>query len=601
MRLAARLTLFVGVVALAPLIALGVSATQLAGDQTQRHIASLQARTVDGLALSVDTWLSRSLGVLALQSGSFDPLELNDAKRVGYLQLLYRQTPAAQIVALSDREGAVLGSPLYLSEPSTAFPDRSPVSQTQLETFFDQARSLKPTDAIVVGRPYQAPGRVVYVLPLAVPIRQGQAVVTVELGLQELARWLQAQSSEVMEVGLLDQDGHLFLASSTQYLIADFFAPFLSTDQPTAPLDVSYATPGGVEVLASSAPVANTGWTVVAAAPRDVVTASQRSVQARMAYIAAVLTLVSLLWGIGFARGLARPIVQLKDAALGVADGQLGRSVPIPSTRDELADLGRAFNHMSASLESSAREIAEKNDEIEAFNRELQQRVEERTAQLQAAQARLVRSERLAAVGELSSGIAHELNNPMAGILGLAQLLRSRDPDDPLVSSIEEQALRCREILTHLNQLTEQPSERPGADVIDLSSLLRGVLTVVREQLNQRGIEVSVAALPPMRSVGDRAALGRALTTTILGLRSLHPQTGGTLTVSPHQAPGQVGLVITAADAQPPGGDDWMASGLGLWVARQIFGQHQGGLTLPDTGDAPLVFTIWLPEAPADA
>ena len=114
MRLAAWLTLFVGIAALAPLVLLGISATQLVGSQTQRHMAELQGRTVDGLALSIDTWLSRSLSVLALQSSAFDPLRLDEQKRLGYLQLVYRQTPAAQIVSLADPAGTLLAEPLAI-------------------------------------------------------------------------------------------------------------------------------------------------------------------------------------------------------------------------------------------------------------------------------------------------------------------------------------------------------------------------------------------------------------------------------------------------------------------------------------------------------
>ncbi|MFT4979483.1 MAG: two-component system NtrC family sensor kinase, partial [Myxococcota bacterium] len=566
---------------------------QLAGDQARRHVSELQARTVDGLALSVDTWLSRSLSILELQGRSFDPLMLDADKRRGYLQLLYQQTPAARIVQLTAR-GELIAEPVYLRQPSARFPDRTAVDAAQLAAFQEVAAALQPATQIRVGPPYRSPGRAGFSLPLSLPVGDGAVSVKVELALDELSRWLGGQGSDEMEVGLLDSDGELFLSSGQRLLVAENFRPFAGGDVSTT--EVTYATAEGTEVLASTAAIPRTGWTVVAAAPMAIITAAQRSVQARTAYIAAVLTLVSLVWGIYFAREIVQPIVTLKDAALGVAEGQLGVAVPVVRSVDEVSELSVAFNHMSHSLARSAEEITQKNAKIESFNRELQARVEQRTRQLQQAQAQLVRTERLAAVGELSAGIAHELNNPMAGILGLVQLLRTQQPDDALLRSTEEQALRCRDILSHLNQLTSRTSEAPAHDVVEFGGLLQGVLVVVREQLLQRGVTVLLDELPTMNTFGDRAALGRAISTMLLGLRGLYPASGGELHITAHTADGQVGAQLTAVGAEPPGSDDWMASGLGLWVARQIFRQHQGGLVTPEASGA-LQFVIWLPES----
>jgi signal transduction histidine kinase len=487
----------------------------------------------------------------------------------------------------------LLSPPVYLSEVSENFAGRSAVDLAQLEAF--QETVLRPglEPALHVKDPYLAPGRSEYALPVSLPSGALGGVLHVELSLDELARWLQEQSRDGIEIGIIDAQGSLFLSSGDELLVPRHFRSFVGSDILTT--EVNYTTPAGVNVLASSAPIPQAGWTVIAATPTILVTRAQQSVQARTAYIAVVLTLVSLVWGVFFVRELVRPIVSLKDAALSVAAGRLGYAVPDFPTVDEVGELGRAFNHMSRSLEQSAAELEDKNAEIEAFNQDLQARVEERTQQLQAAQVQLVRSERLAAVGELSSGIAHELNNPMAGILGIAQLMRAQQPADPMLRAMEEQALRCRDILSHLNQLTQRSREDPLMDMVDFTVLLHGVLTVVRPQLLQRGVQVTVDEMPPTPIFGDRAALGRAMTTTLLGIRSLFPSTGGTLRVSPHRIAGQVGVQIVADGARPPGGDDWMASGLGLWVARQILSQHGGGLR-PPVGHDGMCFVFWLPE-----
>src|SRR5262249_3884596 len=158
-----------------------------------------------------------------------------------------------------------------------------------------------------------------------------------------------------------------------------------------------------------------------------------------------------------FTRSVAGRVRRLAKGAGEIGAGQLDARLP-ETGRDEVAELGRTMNDM-------ARRLRAQRDEILEWNRTLEARVAEKTRELAAAQELLVRSHKLAAVGELGAGMSHEINNPLAGVLGVAQLaLLDLPPGDPRrepLEDIEREALRIKEIVGNLSRLTQQ--QRQGA------------------------------------------------------------------------------------------------------------------------------------------
>src|SRR5439155_22007478 len=114
-----------------------------------------------------------------------------------------------------------------------------------------------------------------------------------------------------------------------------------------------------------------------------------------------------------------------------IAAGTLSHRVTIAS-RDELGALADSFNRMTGVLERQ-------DAEIRAWNADLQRRVDERTAELKDAQEQLLQSRKLGAMAVLGAGIAHELNNPLTGVVGLTQLLiAKRDKlDEPTLRKLQ--------------------------------------------------------------------------------------------------------------------------------------------------------------------
>jgi C4-dicarboxylate-specific signal transduction histidine kinase len=383
------------------------------------------------------------------------------------------------------------------------------------------------------------------------------------------------------EIALLAPDGSVLLRTGQTGLVEPDRARALIGNRE---VDLRYESASGVAVLAALAQVPDRDWAVVVAEPADAVTATVQQIQARTWYIGGVALLMALVGGAYLTRSITGPVVRLRDAATAVGRGEFERRVR-EEGKDELVELAEAFNRMSASLQQNATDIAAKNAEIERFNHELQERVDRRTAQLREAQARLVQSGQLAAVGELSAGLAHELNNPLAGILGVIQILAFQMKDRPegaLLGAAEREALRCKEIVANLLRFTRPAAEAgPGArDMVDLGEVVRDVLQLVGTPFRERGVAVAIT-LPdePLLVRGDATQLGRALGQLLTSLRSVSAP-GAALRIAGQRGETEVELRFelggTVADT-----DDWRAAGLGFWVARQVLQEHAATLEEP--------------------
>jgi two-component system NtrC family sensor kinase len=116
------------------------------------------------------------------------------------------------------------------------------------------------------------------------------------------------------------------------------------------------------------------------------------------------------------------PLRDLDSGARRIADGELEHRIRVRSD-DEFGHVANSFNHMGTALRGAMHEL---HDLVET----LEQKVEERSAALRAAQVEVAQGEKLASIGLLASGIAHELNNPLTGVLTFTSLLRRKMPDD---------------------------------------------------------------------------------------------------------------------------------------------------------------------------
>jgi signal transduction histidine kinase len=412
----------------------------------------------------------------------------------------------------------------------------------------------------------------------------------VELSLQELQDNFQDQAP-VQGAAVLLGDGQQVLAGTGQSLLpaeaSAWFSGALSGD-------LDYQDSAERPILGSFQGIAGTPWSVLVAVPKEQVTRPGDRIAVRLAYIYLLAAALVAATAWVSAKQIAQPVLTLKGAAERIGAGKLGEQVELEG-RDEIAELARSFNRMSSDLLRQAVTIQDKNREIEGFNLELQQRVAERTQELQQSQARLVQSSRMAAVAQLGAGLAHELNNPIAGILGLAQVAQVQEEGrEELLQAIEGEALRCRDILTSLRRFSGAGSSA-SMQRIDLWSLVQEVLGLLRSGMEEAQIHVDLGDAVEGEVRGDAALLGQAITQLLRSLRAnLAPQ--GRISIQGVSRLGELGLELTLQGAARPSKDDWLASGMGFWVAQQVLPEHGGRLEEPTPGSR--VWTLWLPVYP---
>jgi two-component system NtrC family sensor kinase len=175
--------------------------------------------------------------------------------------------------------------------------------------------------------------------------------------------------------------------------------------------------------------------------------------------------------------------MSLRSAAQRIAGGDLSPPAKVGAPNLELSQLQDAFGTMAAKL----------GDMRDAVDRQVEQERKMRES-LQSLQRQVVRQERLAAVGVLVSGVAHELNNPLQAILGTAELIERRPGLTPEmldeIAILKTQSGRAREIIRNLSRFGSQQSGPPL--LVDLRDVITEVVQLRRGDLDQSAITLDV-------------------------------------------------------------------------------------------------------------
>jgi two-component system NtrC family sensor kinase len=319
------------------------------------------------------------------------------------------------------------------------------------------------------------------------------------------------------------------------------------------------------------------------------------------------VALVQLV-AIRVARRISEPIHEMAEAAQHVAAGDFSHLVPVSST-DELGVLARRFNTMTTELERATRMMRDSAGELE-------RKVEQRTAELRAIQAHLVQAEKMAAVGKLSAGVAHEINNPLTGILTNASLmLEDLAPDHPWrddLQTIVNETLRCRKIVKGLLDFSRQT--KPHRTRLQVNEIVEDVLALVRHQAAFDRASVSFdldAELPTIFADADQ--LRQVVLNLVLNAAEAMAERGGALRLSSRGNVARTGIEFRCADTGPGLTDEVRArmfepffttkktgTGLGLSIVYGIVERHQGEIVVEPTPGGGTTFVITLPIGGAD-
>lgn len=259
-------------------------------------------------------------------------------------------------------------------------------------------------------------------------------------------------------------------------------------------------------------------------------------------------------------------------------------------------------------------ELRRSRDEIQKWNQELEKRVAERTDELQRMQTQLIRAERLASVGQLAAGVAHEINNPLGIILGFSQgMLEQMPPDSAFIEPlriVEQEALRCKRIIQNLLDFSRQ--SRPVMALTHVVSVLDTTLDALGPQVASHHVEVVRAYDADIPEIWADAHQLRQVFTNIVLNAIQAMRDGGCLTVSAAAKGDEV--VISFRDTGIGIPEENLGrifdpffttkevgegTGLGLSVSFFIVKQHQGTIDVESQVGKGACFTIHLPLRPS--
>ncbi|HSC72439.1 MAG TPA: ATP-binding protein [Candidatus Methylomirabilis sp.] len=249
------------------------------------------------------------------------------------------------------------------------------------------------------------------------------------------------------------------------------------------------------------------------------------------AFAGTTIVLLAMILAAIVRRGVVRPVRELVEGTRRVAQGDLDHRIAV-RTVDEIGLLAASFNRMTEALGKA-------QAELDALVATLEHRVEERTQELREAQAQLVQTEKLASLGKLSASIAHEINNPLSGILTYAKLLsrkfRAGPPDVEGVqaalqqlSLVERETQRCCSIVRNLLDFARQ--REPSFQPVDLRTAVEEALSLLAHRLSIQNVELirEFGPVPTVRA--DFGQLRQAFVNILMNACEAMPG-GGTLRV----------------------------------------------------------------------
>jgi two-component system NtrC family sensor kinase len=263
----------------------------------------------------------------------------------------------------------------------------------------------------------------------------------------------------------------------------------------------------------------------------EIDSAMQRSVVVIIALLLGLVVVAALFMSLLVHRLIYVPLRDLESGAKRVSAGDLEQAIPVRSD-DELGQLASSFNTMTAALKQSGRELRE-------WNRTLEQKVAERTRALRQAEAETVRGEKLASVGLLAAGVAHELNNPLTGILTFSSLLRKKLPDgSPDAEDLDLVIKETKRSAAIIRRLLDFAREKaPEKKFTDVNRLIEDTARIVESpaQLHDIRIEQDLdRTLPPIWI--DANMIEQVVMNMLVNARQAIEQ-AGTITVRTRRAP----------------------------------------------------------------
>lgn len=314
---------------------------------------------------------------------------------------------------------------------------------------------------------------------------------------------------------------------------------------------------------------------------------------------------------------VGKPIKMLKNGTELLSHGGLGCQIPV-GAQDEFGDLESSFNSMSSQLRAA-------NQEIVDWTKTLEDRVEQKTSELKRASEHLLHVEKMASLGKMAAVVAHEVNNPLSGILTYAKLLRKwiitgqaenekRDEAVQCLDLMAAESRRCGELVKNLLSLSR--TAPMNLELTDLNAVIDRCLLLVRHPLEMAGVQLQVQlaeGLPQLQC--DPAQIEQVFLALITNAMDAMPQ-GGNIWLRARFNEVDQEIEIQVRDDGAGIAPDILSKifepffttkdgshgvGLGLAISRGIIERHRGRIEVQSEQGKGTTFSIKLPAWGSDA
>ena len=431
------------------------------------------------------------------------------------------------------------------------------------------------------------------VYTLTVPVRDSGRIVG---HVVQSRRVMRATTSISLIADLLGDGANLLIGNADGSVVTDMS----DTARAPVPRDSAMARQARERYTQVSAAIEGTPWAWSVEYPYDLVFGSLTVFSWKAVLVAVGVVVLALVAGDVLSRGISRPIAQLTTVAESIAGGDLTRR-PVPIERqDEVGRLARSFHTMADSVRHS--------------QVELERRIEERTAELRSAmtelretQDELVRKERLAMLGQLSSSVGHELRNPL-GVMSNSVYILERVLEDPPPKA--QDCLRILRSQIHLSErivsdlLDSVRGKAPQRRAVAVDQLISDQMARVTIPESIR-VRVDVPAnLPGMHADPDQ--VGQILVNLFNNAVQAMNGSAGELSVRAMNGDGRIKIEVSdTGPGVPPDIAEKIFEplyttkargiGLGLSVSRSLAEVNSGTLSVMNHSAGGAVFLIDLP------
>ena len=304
---------------------------------------------------------------------------------------------------------------------------------------------------------------------------------------------------------------------------------------------------------------------------------------------------------------VSKPVALLEQGMKRLAKGDFDHHIDI-HTKDEMGLLASSFTDM-------AQEIKQNRENMEKWTRGLEDEVQKKTAEIIKAQDQLINAEKLASLGRMSAGVAHELNSPLTGIVTFAHLMLKRVPpenkqDIEDLNVIIDQAERCSKIIKGLLGFSRKAASEKAT--VNINTLIESTLAMVKNQAKFYNIEIDVQMDRSLPEISvDPNQIQQVFVNLLINAADAMEEKGKiTITSRPAQegesrfielefrdtgpgiSPESIGRVFEPFFTTKPAGK---GTGLGLSVSYGIIKKHEGQITVKSEKGKGASFLIRLP------